>query len=244
MARIPDHLDSLPQAGQPGTEATAIDGGPVAESAERGGSSAEAPKVRRILDAAASVFSRSGYSDGRMDDVAAEAGVSKGGLYLHFRSKEDLFDALVGHIVGLETRKLAAARAAEGTATERLVTFFHEYAADIARMEKLYPVFMEVYARAARHATVRQMLRRYVDGYVPELSALIAEGVEDGEFRDVDPDEVAIQMIALLEGLALLWGLLGDAAPLPDTADHAIRLMLDGLLASPAGASGGPGGER
>ena len=244
MAPIEDDRERLSPVGRTGAADEAVEDGPVTALPGGDDAPAEVSKVRRILDAAASVFSRSGYSDGRMDDVAVEAGVSKGGLYLHFKSKEELFDALVGHLVGLEARKLAVARAAEGTVTERLVTFFHEYAGDIARMEKLFPVIMEVYARATRHATVKQMLQRYVDGYAPELAALIAEGVENGEFRDADPDEVAIELIGLLEGLALMWGLLGDRAPLPETADHAVRLILDGLLARPAGASGEPGGER
>lgn len=244
MAPIQDGSTRLTGSGPAGPGNDDIGSDPVATTPEGGGSTADRSKARRILDAAASVFSRNGYSEGRMDDVAEEAGVSKGGLYLHFKSKEELFDALVGHLVGLEARKLAAARAAEGPVAERLVTFFHEYARDMAGMEKLFPVIMEVYARAARHATVRHMLQRYVDGYAPELSALIAEGVEKGEFRDVDPDEVAIQLIGLLEGLAMMWGLLGDRAPLPETADHAVRLILDGMLARPAGASGEPGGER
>ncbi len=195
-----------------------------------GGSAAERSKVGRILDAAASVFARRGFSDARMDDVAEEAGVSKGGLYLHFPSKDALFDGLVGYVVGLETRKLAAAKEAEGPVADRLAGFFHEYAKDLLAMARFYPIIMEVYARAFRHAALRKILQRYVDLYVSELSALIREGIDRGEFRDVDAEQVAIQMISLLEGLALLWGVDPEFVPLPEAADQGVRLMLDGLL--------------
>jgi AcrR family transcriptional regulator len=201
------------------------------------------PKVRRILDAAASVFARRGFDQARMDDVAGEAGVSKGGLYLHFKSKEELFDALVGYVVGLETRKLARAREAQGSVEERLVGFFHEYAQDMVAMEKFLPIIMEVYARATRSATIRRMVQRYVDALVADLSPLIAEGVEKGEFRKVDPDEVAIQLISLLEGLALLWGLQPDFKRMPELADGGVRLLLDGLVARPRPQLEAPGGE-
>jgi AcrR family transcriptional regulator len=49
----------------------------------------------RLLEAAAQVFSRRGYHAASIDDVAAEAGFSKGAVYSNFESKEDLFLALI-----------------------------------------------------------------------------------------------------------------------------------------------------
>jgi AcrR family transcriptional regulator len=55
------------------------------------------PDVRRdaLLQAAHDLFSRHGFADTRMDDVAAAAGVSKGTVYLYFPTKEALFEALL-----------------------------------------------------------------------------------------------------------------------------------------------------
>jgi AcrR family transcriptional regulator len=199
--------------------------------------SGERSKVRRILDAAASVFARRGFSEARMDDVADEAGVSKGGLYLHFKSKDDLFDALMSHIVGLEARRLAKAGAGDGPVADRLVAYFREYVRDMVGMERFYPIIMEIYARAARHESVRRMLLRYFDAAVPDLSALIAAGIESGEFRSADPDEVAIQLVGMLEGLAIMWALAPDRFSLPDGGDRAVRVFIDGLLARPGPSS-------
>jgi AcrR family transcriptional regulator len=198
---------------------------------EGGRSPRERKKVGRILGAAASVFARRGYDEARMDDVAEEAGVSKGGLYLHFPSKDALFDGLVGYLVGLEARRLKAARAAEGPVADRLAGFFHEYARDMARMARFYPIIMEVYARSFRHPPLRRVMQGYIDVYVAELSALVQEGIASGEFRQVDAEEVALQLISLLEGLALVWGIDRERVQIPETADRGVRLVLDGLLA-------------
>ena len=60
------------------------------------------PKGRRtrqtILDAASRVFSKDGYVDARMSDVATEAGLSLGGLYRYFENKEDLFSSVIRDI--------------------------------------------------------------------------------------------------------------------------------------------------
>lgn len=49
----------------------------------------------RILESAAAVFARKGYHDTRMDDIVAESGASKGGIYFHWPSKEKIFLALI-----------------------------------------------------------------------------------------------------------------------------------------------------
>lgn len=54
-----------------------------------------AQRVREILDAALVEFCERGYADTRMEDIALRAGLSKGGLYAHFGSKDAVFDALL-----------------------------------------------------------------------------------------------------------------------------------------------------
>lgn len=49
----------------------------------------------QILDAALQAFSEHGYAATRIDDIAAVAGLSKGGIYTHFKSKDEIFEALL-----------------------------------------------------------------------------------------------------------------------------------------------------
>jgi TetR/AcrR family transcriptional regulator, regulator of autoinduction and epiphytic fitness len=67
------------------------------------------PKMRALLEAAASAFLRHGYRKTSMDEVARAANVSRQGLYLHFATKEALFRAAAQHVLG---GALEAARAA------------------------------------------------------------------------------------------------------------------------------------
>ncbi|MCC6804499.1 MAG: helix-turn-helix transcriptional regulator [Anaerolineae bacterium] len=52
-------------------------------------------REQRILDAAADLITRYGYDKTSVDEIARAAGVSKGAIYLHFKSKEALFEALI-----------------------------------------------------------------------------------------------------------------------------------------------------
>lgn len=195
-------------------------------------------RSNQILDAASRVFARLGLTAARMDDVAAESGLSKGALYLYFRSKEQLIDALVGRLVDVETRHLAGIRSGEGTVSDRLEQFVDSYTTEIVRLAPLSPVIIEVYARAARHDTVRQSLQRYLAGFRRELGSLIGEGVETGEFQPVDRDAIAVALTAQLEGLALLWLIDRDHVPLVEIARQSLGVLLGGLRA-PARPAGG-----
>ena len=65
-----------------------------------------------ILDAALHVFSRKGYHDAAMDDIAAEAQTSKGGLYFHFPGKQTVFLALLDRMAQLLRSRVEAGIAA------------------------------------------------------------------------------------------------------------------------------------
>ena len=52
-------------------------------------------REQKILDAAATLFVHYGYDKTTVSDIAREAGISKGAIYLHYESKDDLFEALL-----------------------------------------------------------------------------------------------------------------------------------------------------
>ena len=73
-----------------------------------------------ILDAADQLFVEKGYHDTAIDDIAARVGISKGTVYLHFASKEDLVFALLERGVGQLQATLDEILAAPGTPREKL----------------------------------------------------------------------------------------------------------------------------
>ena len=70
-------------------------------------------KREKVLRAALDVFSREGYGNTAVDDIAKEASTSKGGIYFHFPSKQALFLALIDEAGGLLLRRVEEAMAKE-----------------------------------------------------------------------------------------------------------------------------------
>jgi AcrR family transcriptional regulator len=95
----------------------------------------KAPAVRqRISNAAARLFAVDRFHEVRMDDIAAEAGVSKGTLYRYFSDKEDLYRALVvaacDQLIGKVDSRVATAETPQGELEElvgAMFDFFEEH---------------------------------------------------------------------------------------------------------------------
>lgn len=193
-----------------------------------------------ILDAALAVFAEKGFAAARLEQVAREAGISKGTLYLYFDSKEALFEAvvraaIVPRLAGAET----LLRDHRGGAAELLGTLYRQFAtvmADprVAAIPKLviaesgnFPELARFYLREVVHRGLRLM------GAVLEL------GVARGEFRPMNPAHATRLMIAPVLFLALWRQSLGrfDEPALDGEAflADALSLLTTGLTVRRAG---------
>jgi AcrR family transcriptional regulator len=83
-----------------------------------------AARRQAILDAALTVFAQRGYEAARLDDMAAKAGVAKGTLYLYFKDKEALFEALVRGAVSPILGQASAAAAMPGMKAAGVLELF------------------------------------------------------------------------------------------------------------------------
>lgn len=184
----------------------------------------------QILDAAISVFSRLGFHRARMEDVARESGLAKGTLYLYYRSKDELIGALLERIFAWGRRDLEAALAGEGSASERLVELSGRMSKEVERLSILLPVWFEFYAVATRNKAVKRFVRRYFEEYREFLASVVREGIERGEFRDVDAAEVAVTIVSLFEGVTLLWAFDPEAVPAGEQMEASTRLLIEGLI--------------
>lgn len=101
----------------------------------RAGSPGDDDRHDALLRAALAVFARFGYRKTSMDEIARAAGLSRQGLYLRFRSKEELFRAMVTHLLESSLRGAAAVLGDDALPIrERLVRGFDEWAGWYADM--------------------------------------------------------------------------------------------------------------
>ncbi len=185
----------------------------------------------QILEAAMTVFARQGFHQARMDDIAEETGLSKGALYLYFKSKDAIIAAL---LKALLARELAQARRIvqrPEPALDRLNAFVDVVVQDFSKMLPMMSVYLEFLSQAFRRQAVRDAIRESFSDFRAILIELVEQGIAAGEFRRVDPEAAALAIGALIEGMVLLWVYDSQRVELDTNIRSGVQLILDGLKA-------------
>ena len=170
-----------------------------------------------------------GFAQARIEDIAREAGLAKGTLYLYFKSKDAIIAAILKLLFRQELRLLRARQGSDAPVSEQLLELSRQLAVSLDRMKPFLPIILEFYSIAGRRQDVRQFLIEGFDQYRALLASLIQQGIDRGEFRQVDADSVAITHTALFEGLALLWAVYPQGVNWQDQAEAAMRQLLVGV---------------
>jgi TetR/AcrR family transcriptional regulator len=193
-----------------------------------------------LLDAALDLFVAKGFAATRAEEVAAKAGVSKGTLFLYFKSKEELFEAVVRENMGNQiSQGLAEMDSFQGSTTDMLKFAMFAWwervgntkASGISKLvmseASNFPALANFY-----HETVvkpgRQLIR-----------AILQRGVDRGEFRALNMDYAVYSVIAPLMFLTMWKHSLGACsldAPIDPEAyiNSQADIMVHGILAASA----------
>jgi AcrR family transcriptional regulator len=196
-----------------------------------GGSEANpAAAARRaaILDAALHVFAEHGYESARLDEVAARAGVAKGTLYLYFKDKEDLFEAMVRSAVAPIMGKMGhLATAADVKAVDVLRMFYTLFQKEVLGTNRKL-VLRLIMSEGPRFPRIAEFYyREVVSRGVAVMQAVARRAVETGEFSN-DAAARFPQLIIAPLLMAVTWdGLFGKQHPLdmPKLLDAQLELL-------------------
>src|SRR6187200_1671963 len=124
-----------------------------------------------LLTAALRVFARRGYREARVDEIAAEAGYSKGALYWHFSGKEQLLMALLDERIDAPMRDRIALLASAPPERDMSLEATREFARQLGEARETLLLAREYWSLAIRDAELRP---RYVERQTELRDALAA----------------------------------------------------------------------
>ncbi len=183
----------------------------------------------RILAAAEALFAQHGYDATGIAEVCAKAGVTKGGFYHHFPSKQALFLALLHRwLEGVQASLQGGLREGESVpaAILRMAGILSQvFAAGSGKL----PIFLEFWSKATREPVVWDATVAPYRQYRDYFARLIQRGIEEGSFQPVDPLVVASTLVSLAIGLTLQGLLDPQGDDWPRIAQESIALLLQGI---------------
>lgn len=159
------------------------------------------PKVTReeVIAAAGRLFAERGYHGTSMRDLGEELGLLGSSIYSHVSSKAELLTEVIGRGAGMFQASADAALALDGTAAEKLQALV------IGHLDVVLDHRSEVVTFLNESRFLAPELRRMPlgqrDTYESAFRTVVADGVESGEFKTVDPAITSILILSILNAV-------------------------------------------
>jgi AcrR family transcriptional regulator len=187
-------------------------------------------RINDILDASIQEFVDKGYENTSMESIAARAGLTKGGLYYHFNSKDDILikanEAFMEPVIAFMTEAMNHPDPSEGLAgyIRNYLTYWTNHPKELSF------VFLTMTKTMANES-----FRRFYKGYAYQMTgffdSIYHTGIEKGIFKPFNTQSVSITLMAALDGI--IGYLVIDADLL---LDQAIRDFTEAFITTYKGA--------
>lgn len=186
-------------------------------------------KHTKIIVAATKVFAKKGFFNARISDIAKEAKVADGTIYLYFNNKFDILISVLEEEIGKIIEQIRKAIEKE-TDPEKMLTIFIEKHLSAMKHNKNLAEVIHIELRQSdrlvkeyRNSTFRQ--------YINLISEIIQRGQELGIYRkDIIPAIAKLAFFGALDEVSRIWTTPGNANySLEETTEQIISLFLSGL---------------
>jgi AcrR family transcriptional regulator len=187
----------------------------------------------QLLDAAERIFARDGFRGASVEAIAEEAGYSHGAIYSNFKGKDDLFLVLVEERIDAQLARVYEAADTELSRGSEPLEAARRFVAMLQHERDTFLLLVDFWNRAVRdpeaahrfaerHARMRTLIGRIVEGVVRDLGSELA----------LPRDQVATAIIALFNGFAIERLANPEAAP-DELLAHATTAILRGSTDQP-----------
>ncbi|WP_237057056.1 TetR/AcrR family transcriptional regulator [Microbulbifer sediminum] len=189
----------------------------------------EEERRRAILAAARECFNSRGFGNTSVQDIASAAGLTKGGIYFHFESKQAIRAALLAEFTALERFALEHEQVQVLPVRERLLEQLRRLQAGLSAASAGSIVTLA--ESVTRDQYGGDLVRDFFNGAVAVLRRTLAAGVESGDFRPGLDTLVAAKLsLAAVDGLALHREFDAAGIRVCRGTDAQLALLVDGFI--------------
>jgi TetR/AcrR family transcriptional regulator, transcriptional repressor for nem operon len=169
-----------------------------------------------ILETASRLYNEKGIAGVNIDDVLAATKLTKGCLYGHFASKDDLSEQVIELSLKTVSEKIRAAVANNKTAKGKIFAFMDFYKDPIQTyIPGGCPIFNVAVEADDNHPGIKQKVAHIIRAGQQEITAVLQWGIDEGEFSDkLDPASFAFKMVAAIEGGVVMCRVMDTAKPM------------------------------
>ncbi|WP_055665446.1 TetR/AcrR family transcriptional regulator [Desnuesiella massiliensis] len=181
---------------------------------------------KAIFQAAIKVFSMAGYNGATMDDIALNAGVAKGTLYYHFKSKEEIFNYIITEGMTVMTEEVDSAASKEQDVLMKLKTMCRVQLKLVYENKDFFKVIMsQLWGQELRQLE----LRKVIGNYICAIEKYLKEAMEHGIVRKGDTSFMAYTLFGTLCSAAVYELINSENTDVDQLIDNLMSYVLNGI---------------
>jgi len=179
-----------------------------------------------IFEAAINIFSNCGYSGATMDDISLKAGVAKGTLYYHFKSKEDIFNFTISEGMDVIKEEIEALLLVDQNPIEKLKALCK---LELKLVYKNRDFFKVVLSQLWGKETRQQELREAIHNHIKCFEKFIVPAMEGGYIRNAEPTFIAYNIFGTMCSSAVYELINKSETSMDDTIEELMNYILKGI---------------
>ena len=163
--------------------------------------------IRReeIIVATYRAFVDKGFHNVPLQDISEYAGFSKGVTMYYFKSKEEVFQALLEWLVTRIAERMSSSVEAQHSAMDKLNALIESVFLGARENREFYLVYIDYLSLGSRHRLFGSTHATFYEQCRDLGRVIVEQGIREGTFRTVDPDAAATVVRALVDGLCIQW---------------------------------------
>jgi len=160
---------------------------------------------QEIVMAAFQAFTENGYDKTSMDEIVRMSGLSKGTLYWYFKSKQELYAAVLSMVMeGYGTAfDQTLEQTVEQNAADRLRAVVIQTQREVVDNPQFMALITDFFTQAWQLEFIQGAFTQFYQSFMTSLAEIIQQGINEGLFRAVDPHQTASAFVGSLDGIML-----------------------------------------
>tara|TARA_B100000579_G_scaffold428575_1_gene438972 strand:+ start:494 stop:1105 length:612 start_codon:yes stop_codon:yes gene_type:complete len=158
-------------------------------------------REHQILTAALAVAVEKGYSDSRIDDIVQNSKLSKGTIYWYYKSKKDVYLALVDYWFKQYSSEILSQIEKKQSASKKLINLFQYFINQFDTNPTVFKILTEFWSLSKRDPDFNHKFQKLYQAFLKYIITIIEEGISSKEFKNVNPRITALSILINVEGI-------------------------------------------
>ncbi len=173
---------------------------------------------QKIVETARGIFSRLGFKKTTMDDIARAVFKAKSSLYHYFKSKDEIFRAVVEKEAQILKEEIEQALAVEESPINKLKAYAKSRMRALHRLANFYLAFREEYLES--YGFIQKIRQDYDQYEIKTIKNILQEGVKTGVFDVKELDLTSEAIITAIKGYEYVWAVSQDVNKIESEIDR------------------------